>query len=80
MLNGDWQVINLLHKGNRARTMEPTAANVASSRSHAILLITIRQFNQDDSEVTDGKLYLIDLAGSERASATKVCPFSKMCN
>lgn len=52
--------------------MEPTAANVASSRSHAILLITVRQFSQDDSEVTDGKLYLIDLAGSERASQTKV--------
>jgi kinesin family protein 18/19 len=52
--------------------MEPTAANMTSSRSHAVLLVTVRQFSQDDSEVTDGKLYLIDLAGSERASITKV--------
>jgi kinesin family protein 18/19 len=52
--------------------MEPTAANVTSSRSHAVLLVTVRQYSQDESEVTDGKLYLIDLAGSERASQTKV--------
>lgn len=52
--------------------MEPTAANVTSSRSHAILIVSVRQYSSDDSEVTDGKLYLIDLAGSERASQTKV--------
>jgi len=57
--------------------MEPTAANMTSSRSHAVLLVTVRQFSDDDREITDGKLYLIDLAGSERASHTKVRTFIK---
>jgi len=66
------EVLDLLQKGNRARTMEATAANVTSSRSHAVLLVTVRQRPQGSTETVEGKLYLIDLAGSERASNTKV--------
>ncbi|CAL8072816.1 unnamed protein product [Orchesella dallaii] len=65
------EVLNLLHKGNKARTMEATAANTASSRSHAVLMVTVRQISMKTGEILDGKLYLIDLAGSERASQTK---------
>jgi hypothetical protein len=72
------QVMHLLQKGNRARTVEPTAANETSSRSHALLSVTVRQTSllqppeQMRSRIKRGKLFMIDLAGSERASQTKV--------
>lgn len=74
------QVMNLLQKGNRARTVEPTAANKTSSRSHALLSVTVQQTStlhttdKIKSRIKQGKLFMIDLAGSERASQTKVNP------
>ncbi|XP_068084408.1 kinesin-like protein KIF19 [Anabrus simplex] len=72
------EVMRLLQKGNRARTVEPTAANKTSSRSHALLSVTVRQTsplrqNSDRprARVKQGRLFMIDLAGSERASQTK---------
>lgn len=70
--------MRLLQKGNKARTVEPTSANKTSSRSHALLSVTVRQtYPLQKSErlkarVKQGKLFMIDLAGSERASHTKV--------
>ncbi|KAA3671936.1 kinesin family member 18/19 [Paragonimus westermani] len=67
------EVFELLQRGNMNRTTEPTAANQTSSRSHAILQITVKQISRVHSvheEVRVGKLFLIDLAGSERASKT----------
>ena len=74
-------MIRLLQKGNKARTMEPTALNKTSSRSHALLSINVRQtFPSTKNEklkarIKQGKLFMIDLAGSERASQTKVYHF-----
>ena len=68
------EVMNLLQRGNRNRTQEPTAANRESSRSHAVLQIRVEQRDRAEgriSQVKTGKLSLIDLAGSERASSTK---------
>ena len=56
--------------GNSRRTMASTAANQFSSRSHAILQILLEIHNKDLTSKTQSKLNLIDLAGSERASAT----------
>ncbi|XP_076447209.1 kinesin-like protein KIF19 [Babylonia areolata] len=67
------EVMQMLVKGNRERTQESTAANAASSRSHAILQVIVKQRNRIRStmqEVRTGKLFLIDLAGSERAANT----------
>lgn len=67
------EVMQMLVKGNRERTQESTAANAASSRSHAILQVTVKQRNRVRNimqEVRTGKLFLIDLAGSERAANT----------
>ncbi|MBV97825.1 Kinesin-like protein KIF19, partial [Eschrichtius robustus] len=36
-------IMQLLMKGNRQRTQEPTAANQTSSRSHAVLQVAVRQ-------------------------------------
>ncbi|KAG0417673.1 hypothetical protein HPB47_005436, partial [Ixodes persulcatus] len=69
-------VLRLLQKGNKRRTVEPTAANKTSSRSHALLRVSIRQSSRDPSNLSSsrnrvGKLFMVDLAGSERASNTK---------
>lgn len=63
--------MQLLTKGNRQRTQEPTATNQTSSRSHAVLQVTVRQRRRGTDlaeEVHVGRLFLVDLAGSERAS------------
>lgn len=68
------EVFSMLERGNTRRTQSATEANAQSSRSHAVLQVTIRS-----SEITSGthsrqrvaKLSLIDLAGSERAAVSK---------
>ncbi|GAB6027256.1 Kinesin-like protein kif19 [Chamberlinius hualienensis] len=71
--NSTKEVMKLLARGNRARTVESTAANQTSSRSHALLEIQVRQQSRltKTKEEKIGKLYLIDLAGSERAAQTQ---------
>ncbi|KAL3272874.1 hypothetical protein HHI36_014335, partial [Cryptolaemus montrouzieri] len=70
-------VMTLLQKGNKARTVEPTAMNKTSSRSHALLSVTVRHAIPVDKtdhlrmKVKQGRLFMIDLAGSERANKTK---------
>lgn len=69
--------MQLLTKGNRQRTQEPTAANTTSSRSHAVLQVTVRQHRRGTDmpeEVRVGRLFLVDLAGSERASQVPALP------
>ena len=68
------QVMDMIMKGNECRTMSPTEANATSSRSHAVLQINVAQKdrNADVNEPhTMATFSIIDLAGSERASATK---------
>jgi kinesin family protein 18/19 len=64
-------VMELLAKGNQCRTQEATAANQESSRSHAVLQILVEQKKKHGDQMKIGKLSLIDLAGSERASKTQ---------
>ncbi|TMS36262.1 hypothetical protein L596_003471 [Steinernema carpocapsae] len=59
------KIRQILQEGNARRTQEATAANKVSSRSHALLQVTLYKH-----AVQHGKLFLIDLAGSERASNT----------
>lgn len=68
------EVMDMIVRGNEYRTMSPTEANATSSRSHAVLQINLSQKdrNADINEPhTMATLSIIDLAGSERASATK---------
>ncbi|XP_055993914.1 kinesin-like protein KIF19 [Sorex fumeus] len=68
------EIMQLLLRGNRQRTQEPTAANRTSSRSHAVLQVAVRQRSRLRDvlqEVRLGRLFMIDLAGSERASQTQ---------
>lgn len=67
------EIMSLLHQANRYRTTEATGANVTSSRSHAVLQVVVEQRDRTAdimAQVNLGKLSMIDLAGSERASHT----------
>ena len=68
------EVMEMITQGNTARTMSPTEANATSSRSHAVIQINVAQKDRNASVEephTMATLSIIDLAGSERASATK---------
>ncbi|KAM6379218.1 LOW QUALITY PROTEIN: kinesin-like protein KIF19 [Pluvialis apricaria] len=68
------EIMQLLTKGNKQRTQEPTAANKTSSRSHAVLQVTVMQKRQRKAigkEMRIGKLFMVDLVGSERAAQTQ---------
>ena len=69
------EVFRMLERGNNRRTQSATEANAQSSRSHAVLQVTLRRRDVDGgrvgSRVRVAKLSLIDLAGSERAAVSK---------
>ncbi|CAK7210211.1 tubulin-dependent ATPase kip3 [Sporothrix curviconia] len=68
------EVMDMIVQGNEFRTVSPTEANAVSSRSHAVLQINVAQRDRNASvnePHTMATLSIIDLAGSERASATK---------
>lgn len=70
----------LVEQGNRRRIAAATKMNQASSRSHAVLTLSLEAIaiNDDDddddnkrsSAVRRGRLHLVDLAGSERQTRT----------
>ncbi|XP_030766173.1 kinesin-like protein KIF18A isoform X1 [Sitophilus oryzae] len=60
----------LLEQGNKRRTQHLTDANAESSRSHAVFQVYIHMTSKTTREVSTAKLSMIDLAGSERGSAT----------
>lgn len=66
------KILELLNLGNSRRKTESTEANATSSRSHAVLEITVKRKQKINyrSQILKGKLALVDLAGSERASET----------
>src|SRR5258708_7251449 len=67
------EVKGMVMQGNMRRTQSPTHANQTSSRSHAVLQVNVVQTPRTagtTEEKTMATLSIIDLAGSERASAT----------
>lgn len=68
------EVMDIIVQGNYNRTVSPTEANLTSSRSHAVLQVYVTQIPKVSDiyeKNTKAVLSIIDLAGSERASATK---------
>ena len=67
------QVLEMITEGNKRRTQSPTEANAVSSRSHAVLQLNVTRKPRTAGtveEMCSASLNIIDLAGSERASAT----------
>ena len=53
------EVMELLSRGNRNRTMEATAANKASSRSHAVLQVSVEQRDKAPGVVAEVKVKVL---------------------
>jgi ankyrin repeat protein len=68
------EIVALLVKGSKQRTVASTKMNRTSSRSHAVFTMIIEHSEMKDGEniVTIGKLNLVDLAGSERIKSTGI--------
>jgi kinesin family protein 18/19 len=67
-------VVEWIMLGNSNRTVNATEANATSSRSHAVLSVTVSQKPRAGGLTenhSSASLSIIDLAGSERASVTK---------
>ncbi|KAF0685901.1 hypothetical protein As57867_022204, partial [Aphanomyces stellatus] len=56
----------LLAEGSKTRTVASTHMNQMSSRSHAILTLTLHWVDAKSSQPRASKLCMVDLAGSER--------------
>ncbi|KAH7280079.1 hypothetical protein KP509_37G051500 [Ceratopteris richardii] len=66
------EVWKVLQTGSKARAIGSTNANKHSSRSHCLLCVMVKGENVVSGEHTKSKLWLIDLAGSERIGKTDV--------
>ncbi|KMZ72115.1 Kinesin-4 [Zostera marina] len=66
------QVWDVLQTGSNARVVGSTSANEHSSRSHCLHCVMVKGRNMDNGECIRSKLWLIDLAGSERIAKTDV--------
>jgi kinesin family member 5 len=66
------EVLTLMAQGSDNRATAATGMNAGSSRSHSLFIVTLTQKNSVTGEALKGKLYLIDLAGSETVSKTGV--------
>uniref|UniRef100_A0A0E0FEC4 Kinesin-like protein n=1 Tax=Oryza meridionalis TaxID=40149 RepID=A0A0E0FEC4_9ORYZ len=66
-MNEAWEV---LQTGSKARVVGSTNANEHSSRSHCMHCVMVKGENLMNGEQTKSKLWLIDLAGSERVAKT----------
>ncbi|XP_077293947.1 uncharacterized protein LOC143916627 [Arctopsyche grandis] len=69
-INTAQELLDMLDKGNKNRTQHPTDANAESSRSHAVFQVYVKMRTKATNQAKIVKLSMIDLAGSERASAT----------
>ncbi|XP_077448446.1 kinesin-like protein KIFC3 isoform X2 [Stigmatopora argus] len=59
-------VNQILEAGRASRATASTDLNRRSSRSHALLMVSVAGINATTGSRTQGKLNLVDLAGSER--------------
>jgi len=64
------ELFRIINYGQKNRATCSTNMNDSSSRSHLIFLLAVNQFNKTDNSSKNSKLYLIDLAGSEKISKT----------
>uniref|UniRef100_A0A7S2RFI6 Kinesin motor domain-containing protein n=1 Tax=Mucochytrium quahogii TaxID=96639 RepID=A0A7S2RFI6_9STRA len=66
------EVCAVMELGSKNRSSAHTKMNMESSRSHSVVMVSVRGENLETGKVTIGKLVLVDLAGSERLSKSGV--------
>merc|ERR1712226_357912 len=60
------ELLHLLDRGKRQRSVAATAMNSESSRSHLMITLKISSTNKETGDQLQGKILMCDLAGSER--------------
>lgn len=65
-INTVMQFRRVLSKAVGYRQSGSTTANSTSSRSHCVVIVTVRCRNPETQQESEGELYLVDLAGCER--------------
>lgn len=60
------RVTEVLKRADGNRSVAATKANMRSSRSHSVFILSLRGENSITGEKSEGTLNLVDLAGSER--------------
>ncbi|KAJ3295469.1 kinesin-like nuclear fusion protein [Borealophlyctis nickersoniae] len=70
MVSSPSEVAKLLKKASHNRAVAATNCNERSSRSHSVFTLRLNGHNSLTDESSEGILNLIDLAGSERLSAS----------
>jgi len=64
------EALKIILSGNERWTMSSTVSNEFSSRSHAVILISLERRPDNTSRpIITSKLSIVDLAGSEKDSA-----------
>jgi hypothetical protein len=71
LVYGPDDILSSISEGSKQRSVTSTNVNSVSSRSHALLTITLTQTGIDESEIVS-KLNLVDLAGSENVGRSEV--------
>ncbi|KAM3128463.1 hypothetical protein pb186bvf_019395 [Paramecium bursaria] len=66
-LKDEKDFIQLIKDGQQRRQFASTVNNIQSSRSHAIVLIKVNNYDEISKCNFEGKLTLVDLAGSEKS-------------
>jgi len=62
------EINKIMEVASRARSVGCTDMNAESSRSHSVFTLHLKAINKKKGSELSGKLYLADLAGSERIS------------
>ena len=71
-VESEQEMINFFNTGTNNRIVSSTKMNAISSRSHSLFSVTIYQRNVITESSKTGKLYFVDLAGSEKMSKAGV--------
>ena len=71
-VESEQEMINFFNIGTNNRIVSSTKMNTISSRSHSLFSVTIYQRNIITESSKTGKIYFVDLAGSEKMSKAGV--------
>ena len=64
------EILKLMQSGSKNRTTASTNSNMHSSRSHAIIIMTVQKTIAREGRHRAAQLYVVDLCGSEKTSKT----------
>lgn len=64
------EMFEVMRAGSKNRSVAATRMNDKSSRSHSVFILTVYSKNTKTDAAKLGKLYLCDLAGSEKIAKT----------